>query len=141
MQGIEIFSIPEITCFPLSFWDHIIGTLKKDFSFISFITEENLSDDLYQKMLSAGFSDFKKPIFNFGLKNSNKKKSKISKPIQSTELNTLTCKTDDPEIKVSVKNLKSDKYLLHFQNQNPSKPKVIKISIEHESIQFSNKLI
>ena len=66
---------------------------------------------------------------------------KISKPIQSTELNTLTCKTDDPEIKVSVKNLKSDKYLLHFQNQNPSKPKVIKISIEHESIQFSNKLI
>ena len=141
VQGIEIFSIPEITCFPLSFWDHIIGTLKKDFSFISFITEENLSDDLYQKMLSAGFSDFKKPIFNFGLKNSNIKKSKISKPIQSTELNTLTCKTDDPEIKVSVKNLKSDKYLLHFQNQNPSKSKVIKISIEHESIQFSNKLI
>lgn len=141
VQGIEIFSIPEITCFPLSFWDHIIGKLKKDFSFISFITEENLSDDLYHKMLSAGFSDFKKPIVNIGSKTSNKKISKISQPIQSTELNTLACKTDDPEIKVSVKKLTNEKYLLNLQNENSSKPRTIKISIEHESIRFSNKLI
>ena len=141
VQGIEIFSIPEITCFPLSFWDHIIGTLKKDFSFISFITEENLSDDLYHKMLSAGFSDFKKPIVNIGSKTSSKKISKISKPSQSTELNILACKTDDPEIKVSVKELTNAKFILNFQNENSSKPRTIKISIEHESIQFSNKLI
>ena len=141
VQGIEIFSIPEITCFPLSFWDHIIGTLKEDFSFISFVTEENLSDDLYLKMLSAGFSDFKKPIVHMGLENSPEKFQKISENSRSTDLKTLSCNTNDPEIKVSVKNIKSDKYLLQFQNNNPSQSRTIKISIEHDSIKFSNKLI
>ena len=92
-------------------------------------------------MLSAGFSDFKKPIVNIGSKTSNKEISKISQPIQSTELNTLACKTDDPEIKVIVKKLTNAKFLLNLQNENSSKPRTIKISIEHESIRFSNKLI
>ena len=105
------------------------------------MTEENLSDDLYLKMLSAGFSDFKKPIVHMGLENSPENFQKISGNSRFTDLNTLSCNTNDPEIKVSVKNIKSDKYLLQFQNNNPSQSRTIKISIEHDSIKFSNKLI
>jgi len=76
-----------------------------------------------------------------GLENSTEKFQKISENSRSTDLNTLSCNTNDPEIKVSVKNIKSDKYLLQFQNNNPSQSRTIKISIEHDSIKFSNKLI
>ena len=49
VQGIEVFSIPEITCFPLSFWDQTIQSLREDFPAVSFVTDEILSDESHKR--------------------------------------------------------------------------------------------
>jgi hypothetical protein len=131
VQGIEIFKVLEITQLPLSFWNDLIQSLRKDFPYICFITNEKLTDDEHQKMLSVGFSDHNKLLVSqktdqqLGL--STKGPSKSS---PSSEKTSTKCRSSDPQLHVSLEKIGDKKLLLTINNTDPSIKRSAEIHIE-----------
>ena len=140
VQGVEIFSIPEITCFPLSFWDQTIQSLRKDFPYISFVTEEKLSNDFHNRMISAGFSNFETNLIDKGLTFAHDQ-STIDKAHDRKSSEEIECTTKDENIDIKTEKLSTDKYLLKIDNKDPSNSRSVMISIKHKSIELSNEII
>ncbi|MDE0570380.1 MAG: hypothetical protein OSB44_06825 [Verrucomicrobiales bacterium] len=132
VQGIEIFELLEITQFPLSFWDDLIQSLRKDFPHISFITKEKLTEEERQKMLSVGFSDcneFLNPKKkNLLLDPQKEEPDKSSFPMENT---STKCLSSDPKLKVSLDKIANKKFLLIINNTDPSIKRSAKIHIEN----------
>ncbi|MEE3175833.1 MAG: hypothetical protein VX269_00580 [Verrucomicrobiota bacterium] len=132
VQGIEIFEVLEITQFPLSFWDNLIQSLRKDFPHISFITKENLTEEEHKKMLSVGFSDYNKFLI------SNKKERQLDpqkegsdKSSFSVENTPTPCLSSDPKLEVSLEKIANKKFLLIINNTDPSIKRSAEIYIEN----------
>ena len=140
VQGVEIFSIPEITCFPLSFWDQTIRSLKKDFPYISFVTDERLPDDFHNRMISAGFSNFETDLINKEL-TFDQHQPLVDRAHDTKISEDLECTTEDKNIFIKTKRLSTDQYLLKIDNKDPSNSRSVMISINHKSIELSNELI
>jgi len=132
VQGIEIFELLDITKFPLSFWDDLIQSLRKDFPHISFITKEKLTEEEHQKMLSVGFSDCKKILNPTEKYNSLELQKEGSDESSSPKENTsANCLSSDPKLKVSLEKITAKKFLLIINNSDPSIKRSAKIRIEN----------
>ena len=132
VQGIEIFELLDITQFPLSFWDSLIKSLRKDFPHISFITKEELTEEEHQKMMSVGFSDCTK--FLIPKKSDRQLEPQKEGPEESffsLENTPKKCISSDPKLKVSLEKIANKKFILTINNTDPSKKRSTEIHIEN----------
>ena len=132
VQGIEIFKVPEITQLPLSFWGDLIQSLHKDFPYICFITNEKLTEEEHQKMLSVGFSDYNKLLISQKSgQRTDLPKKEPDKITSSTEEMPTKCLSSDPQLKVSLEKIGDKKLLLTINNTDPSIKRSSEIRIEN----------
>jgi len=131
VQGIEIFKVLEITQLPLSFWNDLIHSLRKDFPYICFITNEKLTDEEHQKMLSVGFSDHNKLLAPQKTNQQSGLSSKEpDKRLSSVEKPSINCRSSDPQLNVSLEKIGDKKLLLTIDNMDPSIKRSTEIHIE-----------
>ena len=140
VQGIEVFSIPEITCFPLSFWDQTIQSLREDFPAVSFVTDEILSDESHKKMISAGFSDFEKKQISDQIQHLGNQLL-IKKPDNSKSTDIIECTSDDDDITTNVEKITTRAFLLNIKNEISSPSRSINVFIKHKEIDLSDGFI
>jgi hypothetical protein len=109
VQGIEIFEIPDPGALSLSFWQHIIKSLRDDFPDIVFTCRENSNPDLSPHLLGIGFSEFNTP----GITTNVVPAHSTSIPVRE-----ISCSITNPHLVASIRRSADGECLLRISNEN-----------------------
>ena len=111
VQGIEIFEIPDPGELSLSFWQHIIKSLRDDFPDIVFTCRENSNPDLSPHLLGIGFSEFNAPGITTDV---------IPAPSTTISVRKISFSSTNPHLVASIRRSADGEFLLRISNDNPA---------------------
>jgi len=109
VQGIEIFEIPDAGKLSLTFWQHIIKSLRDDFPDIVFTHGEDSSPDLSTHLLGIGFSEFNAP----GIKTT----AIVPVPSTPVAVRGISCSSTNPLLAASIRRNADGEFLLKISSK------------------------